>query len=347
MDPVTQGVFGALAGAAASRRRQQRPALLIGAVAGMAPDLDILIRSASDPLVAVEYHRHFTHALLFAPVGAMLVALLAWPLLRRRMTFARCYAIALAGMASHAVLDCFTAYGTLWWWPLSKQRVAWDWMSIIDPLFTLPLLMVVVLAAWRLRRRWVAAGLGFAAGFLLLAGWQHQRVLGVQAALIAERGHTTQQRRVMPSLGNEILWRSVYRQGDTWVVDAIRLTLGTAQIRPGGRIPVYRLPDGLSPLVAADLQRYIDFTQGYVGATPLPAATQAAGEPTGLQAAGDVRYAALPWSLTPLWQWVYDPAQSERNGDFINSAVAERQLGVLWQALVGEHCEPPECFERP
>ncbi len=38
------------------------------------PDMDVLIRSASDPLLAIEYHRHFTHALAFIPVGGLIAA---------------------------------------------------------------------------------------------------------------------------------------------------------------------------------------------------------------------------------------------------------------------------------
>src|SRR5690606_29471703 len=46
----------------------------LGALGGMAPDLDVIIRSASDPLLALEYHRHFTHSLAFIPIGGLLVA---------------------------------------------------------------------------------------------------------------------------------------------------------------------------------------------------------------------------------------------------------------------------------
>ena len=65
MDPFSQAAIGAAAAQSASAAKTARQALVIGAVAGMAPDLDVLIQSSTDPLLALEYHRQFTHSLLF------------------------------------------------------------------------------------------------------------------------------------------------------------------------------------------------------------------------------------------------------------------------------------------
>lgn len=73
MDPLSQGVLGASASQSiASEPGKQRLSLLVGFLAGMAPDLDVLIRSAEDPLLFLNFHRQFTHSLLFVPVGALL-----------------------------------------------------------------------------------------------------------------------------------------------------------------------------------------------------------------------------------------------------------------------------------
>ena len=85
MDPVTQGALGAAASVALLGRRSpvSAPALAaMGWLGGMAADLDVLIRSSSDPLLAIEYHRHFTHSLAFVPLGGLIVAL-PW-LLRKK-----------------------------------------------------------------------------------------------------------------------------------------------------------------------------------------------------------------------------------------------------------------------
>ena len=82
MDPFTHALLGASVAQFAFGRRLPRRAWLIGAGAGLVPDLDFFIRSASDPLLNIELHRQFTHALAFIPVGGALSGL-PWMLRRR------------------------------------------------------------------------------------------------------------------------------------------------------------------------------------------------------------------------------------------------------------------------
>ena len=146
MDPVTQGVLGASSAQSASTGKQLAAATLCGVVAGMAPDLDALIRSSDDPLLYLEYHRQFSHALIFIPIGALLCAVLLWRMVARWLSFYQTYLFCLLGYATHGLLDACTSYGTQLFWPFSNARIAWHTVSIIDPLFTLPLLVLVALA---------------------------------------------------------------------------------------------------------------------------------------------------------------------------------------------------------
>ncbi|MDC3283047.1 metal-dependent hydrolase, partial [Planctomycetota bacterium] len=70
MDPLSQAVVGAVVAGCVAKPQTIKPALMLGAIAGMAPDLDVFIRDPQDPLLFLEYHRQFTHALAFIPVGA-------------------------------------------------------------------------------------------------------------------------------------------------------------------------------------------------------------------------------------------------------------------------------------
>ena len=137
MDPVSQGVLGAAAAGAIARPKQVAAAGLLGALAGMAPDLDVLIRSSVDPLLFLEYHRQFTHSLAFIPIGAALCAALLYPFARKWCRARDAYLYCLAGFATHGLLDACTSYGTQLYWPFSHERVAWSVISIVDPLFLL------------------------------------------------------------------------------------------------------------------------------------------------------------------------------------------------------------------
>ena len=75
MDPLSQAVLGSVASQSVRNKTSLIRVGTIGALAGMAPDLDVLIQSATDPLLSLEYHRQFTHSLIFIPLGAALCAL--------------------------------------------------------------------------------------------------------------------------------------------------------------------------------------------------------------------------------------------------------------------------------
>ena len=77
MDPLTQGALGAALPQATRNKGQIGIAGLLGFASGMAADLDFLIRSDTDPLMFLVYHRQFTHSLVFIPVGGLLCALAA------------------------------------------------------------------------------------------------------------------------------------------------------------------------------------------------------------------------------------------------------------------------------
>ena len=86
MDPVSQGTVGAAFAQSSANKTNIVKVGFIGFLAGLAPDLDILIRSESDPILFLEYHRQFTHSLFFIPFGSLIVALLLFPFVKGSMT---------------------------------------------------------------------------------------------------------------------------------------------------------------------------------------------------------------------------------------------------------------------
>ena len=85
MDLLTQGLLGTAMAQAGAKQQEIRIATGIGFLAGITADVDILIQSENDPLLNIEFHWHFTHSLFFVPLGALIVALLLWPFLRKRL----------------------------------------------------------------------------------------------------------------------------------------------------------------------------------------------------------------------------------------------------------------------
>ncbi|MEM7357979.1 MAG: metal-dependent hydrolase [Pseudomonadota bacterium] len=295
MDPLTQGVLGTTASQLVSRPEQKWGAAVLGFFAGMAADLDVLIRSDTDPLLALEYHRQFTHALVFVPVGALICAVVFYFLFaRKRMTFAQTYLFSLAGYATHALLDACTTYGTQLFWPFSNARVAWNNISVIDPLFTLPLLTLVAIGLWKRSTRWAAVGAIYGLTYLALGVVQNQRAESIAEQLIASRGHTATNLGLKPSFANIITWKSVYEYQGRYYVDAIRV-LGRSRVIEGSSTEKLDLAKhfpwlDLSSQQAKDVERFRWFSNQHLGI-----------DPDNPQRIIDIRYSLIPNRMDGMW----------------------------------------------
>lgn len=302
MDPLSQAVLGGVAAQSAGRGSQAKLAALAGIIGGLAPDLDVFIRSSTDPMLGLLYHRHFTHALAFIPVGGALCGVFAWLVLRRRYPFALCVLFATLGYATHGLLDACTSYGTLLLWPFNTVRYAWDSVSIIDPFFTLPVLAGVVLSYRRGRTTPARAALAFGLAYLAFGAWQNTRV---RVAVAADSGIATV--RAMPMLGQPMGFRVVYRD-DTFIYmrGAVAKPWAAVEMTPAQRLPrldvdSLNLPDG--PM-KRDLAIFNWFADGYLSAMP--------GNPNLL---GDMRYSFSANGITPLWGLRIDPTQPNRHAE--------------------------------
>jgi len=330
MDSVTQILIGAAAGQAVQGGRLGRRAALVGGLAGLLPDLDVFIRSASDPMLAIEMHRGFSHALAFVPLGA---AVAAAPFLASRALRERAgavYLAALAGYATHAPLDAFTSYGTQLLWPFSSARVAVPAVSIVDPVFTLALAVGLAFALWRGLRAPATAALVFCVGWLGLGLAQNARATEVQAQLAEARGHALVRARVDPTIGNQLLWRGVYLDGEGRLhADAIRLPLpGTPTVRTGETAPSLRPEDVTAlapsePRVARAAAVWFWFTDGLVAPGPVPGSF------------GDARYAADPAGFESLWALRIRPDDPAAPVARIGGGPRSLTLAQLWAEVLG------------
>jgi len=238
----------------------------------MAPDLDVLIRSGTDPLLALELHRHFTHSLAFIPLGALICAGLLYPLCKRKLTFRTCYGFSLLGYASHGLLDACTSYGTVLFWPFSSERIAWDLISVVDPLFTIPLIGFVCLGASKGRPVFAAIGIGWCLCYLGLGLVQRERAVAVAANLAAARGHDPEVIEAKPSFGNLLLWKTIYVDRGRGYVDAVRTGVQPRVFAGEDRLilDVRRDFPWLSPdsMQWRDIERFRRFTDGYLMLDP-------------------------------------------------------------------------------
>ncbi|VAW75000.1 Integral membrane protein [hydrothermal vent metagenome] len=295
MDPVSQAAFGAsFSQSLAKNKTRQLSVLIIGALAGMAPDLDIFINSPTDPLLFLEYHRQFTHALIFIPFGALLCALVFYPFAKKHLSFAQIYLFSFAAYATHGLLDACTSYGTQLFWPFSNERVAWNTVSIIDPLFTLPVLGLVLFAAFKGRAVYARVAFVYAVIFLSLGIFQKQRAEDALAVLADQRGHQAVRVQVKPSFANRHLWKTIYEYEGRYYVDAVKL-LWNVEYLPGSsirKLDIKRdfpwLPEDSQQ--ARDIERFRWFSDDFLAVSKR--------YPNLIM---DMRYSFLPNEISPMW----------------------------------------------
>ncbi|WP_018936167.1 metal-dependent hydrolase [Thioalkalivibrio sp. ALJ24] len=222
MDPVTHASLGAAVGGLVLGSRLGRKALVLGALVALIPDLDIFI-AYGDAVSDFTLHRGFSHSipvlLLFSLAAAGLASRIP---ATRDIGFARWWWFFALVLVTHVLNDALTTYGTQVLWPLPVGPVGTASIFVIDPLYTLPLLIGVIVAAfWRFAPRALVAGLvlstAYAGGGLALQAWLDRNI---QPAL-AQAGLEDQPRLVQPTPFNMLVWRVTVLDGnhfhEAWV----------------------------------------------------------------------------------------------------------------------------------
>ncbi len=313
MDPLSQAVLGAAFSTSFARKAEIRIAATVGAVSGMAADLDVLIQSKKDPLLFLEYHRHFTHSLFFVPLGALFCSLVFWIFLKKKISFSRLYLFSFLAYLTHGLLDACTSYGTQLLWPFSNARVAWNNIGIVDPLYTLPLFIFVLMAAFLKKVSWARVGMILSCAYLIFGVYQQNRAETFAIELIKSRGQTIQRLEVKPTILNLFLWRLIYESKGNYYVDALRVgPFMESKVYPGSSVQKYdwkseieKLPQ--SSTLAKDIERFAWFSDNYL--------YQAPEHPDLIS---DLRYSMLPQQTLALWGIQLNPQKPDQHVEFVS-----------------------------
>lgn len=224
MDSLTQIALGAAVGEAALGRRVGNLAPAWGAVLGTLPDLDILLYPMLDPVNELAMHRSFSHSIVFSVIAAPVIGALLARLHRGRGVTAGPWSwLVFLALFTHLALDSFTVYGTQVFWPFSAYPVSFDSIFIVDPAYTVPLAIGVLLSMRRgseTGRRGRPNRIGLALSSLYLV-WS----LGVKVFVdrsfreaLDARGIVPERVMTNPTPLNTVLWMGMAEANDTlWI----------------------------------------------------------------------------------------------------------------------------------
>lgn len=212
MDSVTQIALGAAVGEATLGRKVGSRAIFWGALCGTLPDFDVFV-PLGDAVRDFTYHRSVTHSLL---VLAAFSPLMVWLILKVhpqttphwRGWLVLVYLV----FATHVLLDGFTVYGTQIFWPIDDTPVAWSTIFIIDPAYTLPLLIGVIAALVMSRTRAIGhrlnwLGLALSTCYLAWTVGAKWHVEQVARESLASQGIAYEHLLTVPAPFNSLVWR--------------------------------------------------------------------------------------------------------------------------------------------
>tara|TARA_R110002110_G_scaffold3344_4_gene17055 strand:+ start:1161 stop:2114 length:954 start_codon:yes stop_codon:yes gene_type:complete len=314
-----------------------RRAVLIGGVLGTLPDLDVFIRY-DDPIDSYIEHRGPSHAFLVHTLIAPVLGELLIRLDRRLgdVRFRTWLAVWLA-LVTHAIIDAMTTYGTRLFWPFIDQPVSVSSIFIIDPLYTLPLLAVVIAALFR--GQWSAFySRSFTTALVissLYLGWSvgAQQIMARDAAAVfAAAGEKVTVSETQPMPFSTLVWRTIAITADGEV-----LTLAGSMFdpEPSGAIQRFSQGGALRALLpdSVAIGKVEQFASGLY----------ALREQDGIVLLSDLRMGLHP-------DYAFTFAIGRRNGDEIVPEVisrlpSDRRLkdsAWIWQRLNDPTLVPPQ-----
>jgi inner membrane protein len=334
MDSLSQLALGAACSVAVmGRRTAVWKAALWGGLAGTLPDLDALI-DLGDAVRNMTEHRGLSHGLLMVTLVAPVLGTIASRVHREGDLLRRwCLAMWLA-LFTHPLLDTLTIYGTQLLQPFSSYPFGVGSMFIIDPLYTLPLLIGLGVALGRRQfagLRANAAGLALSTLYLAWSVLAQTQVEQRVRAQLAREGQASAAILVTPTPLNTVAWRVVVMQPGGYREGFYSLLDGDRPIR----FDTFPSQTALLPALGDNpgLQRMVGFTHGFFGLR----------EEGGRAILADLRMGQEPF-------YVFQFALARREGDRWVTLPPEpvgsrgdvaQALPWLWARIKGHDVPPP------
>ena len=220
MDTITQAALGACIAQAGFSNKLGKRAVLVGAACGLLPDFDILLTIGSSDFDYLQSHRGWSHSFLTLPFIAIIVAWLAVKLASRpnstlppQNNFKYWYLLSFFTLITHPLLDLFTTYGTQILSPFSTERFSLDAIAIIDPLYTVPLLLAVLtgmfIKAGKLSKLLAICALILSSGYLSFGVVNSHEAKQAAIAQLDTSSFSAEDVRVSATMFNTLLWRVV------------------------------------------------------------------------------------------------------------------------------------------
>lgn len=212
MDTITHIVAGAAIGEGLMGKKVGKKAMLWGAIAANAPDIDAISNFFISDVDALVWHRGITHSVFTAIIFGPLLGWFLWKLYKQKDSGWTDWALLVTlNIFFHLFLDTCTVYGTGLLTPFSDYRYSYDVIYVADPVYTLPLLigvlaLLILPIQHRSRWKWNSAGLILSSLYLLFAFSNHHKAMRSVELAANENNLAAHDFIATPTLLNNLLW---------------------------------------------------------------------------------------------------------------------------------------------
>ncbi len=221
MDSFTQILLGIATVEAIAGRQLQNRTFIYGAILGTIPDLDVVVGMFMNPVDGVAIHRGLSHSLLFFICFSPILGWLIAKLEHGKITIQRAILLAFFGLFTHVLLDAFTSWGTQILWPL-PDRFALKTIFVIDPLYTIPLLISLIYLfrtkIYLLRKKYLYRGLFISSCYLLITCGIKLFALNKFENALQNQNISYSEIIVKPTAFNTILWNANVKTRDGYLL---------------------------------------------------------------------------------------------------------------------------------
>lgn len=139
MDILTQIVLGGSVASQILKDEKPRKAILTGCAIAAIPDLDMFLMFNANEYEELLLHRSFSHAIFpFLILSWLLFYFSKSNSFFKNTSSIRLFSCFFLILFTHALLDCFTTWGTRLFWPL-ENRIATQTIYVIDLFYSAPL----------------------------------------------------------------------------------------------------------------------------------------------------------------------------------------------------------------
>lgn len=211
MDSVSHVVIGAAIGESLLGKKIGRWGMLLGAIAKSIPDFDLFYTGLNDPRAYMCDHRAHTHSLIIETLYAVPLAWVLVKIFKQKISFNRSLIFMWACLWGHSLLDWCTNFGTQLLLPFSNENYSLNTLAIVDLLFTLPMLIMMIIAVFQrrniLRRNKLAkASLAYCCVYLAFTFFNKVQAESILKESLAENKIPANTHITNPTMLNNILW---------------------------------------------------------------------------------------------------------------------------------------------